>query len=75
MAEVELKYDEHALKILKAELAQRNTYMWRQADNTLINVKEMSNTHLKNTIRKLEECLEEQRIIMENYVDAMDYYD
>ena len=75
MAEVELEYDEHALRVLKAELAQRNTYMWRQADNTLINVKDMSDTHLRNTIRKLEDYLHEREIVLGNYVDAMDYYD
>ena len=75
MLEVELKYDEHALKILKEELSRRTIYKWKKADGTFINVKDMSDTHLKNTIKKLEECLEEQRIVMENYADAMDYYD
>ena len=75
MKEVELKYDEHALKILKEELSRRTTYKWKTADGTLIDVKDMSDTHLKNTIKKLENYLSEQRIVMENYVDAMDYYD
>ena len=75
MAEVELKYDEHALKILKEELSRRTAYKWKTADGTLIDVKDMSDTHLRNTIKKLKNYLSEQRIVMENYVDAMDYYD
>ena len=73
MAEVELEYNEYALRVLKAEVARRNTYMWRQADNTLINVKNMSDEHLRNTIRKLQEYLDEKEILEGHYFDAYKY--
>lgn len=70
--EVELQYDEQALHILKEELRKRMTYKWKTKDG-YIDVKEMSNEHLINSINKLEKHLDEVNIVLENCIDAFDY--
>lgn len=70
--EVELQYDEYALHILKEELRKRTTYKWKTKDG-YIDVKEMSNEHLINSINKLEKHLYEVNIVLENCIDAFDY--
>ena len=70
--EVELQYNEQALYILKEELRKRTTYKWKTKDG-YIDVKEMSNEHLINSINKLEKHLNEVNIYLEKCIDAFDY--
>lgn len=69
MADIILQADELALHILREELNRRNTYKWKTASGEVINVKDMTTTHLKNAIRKLENHLSEQEILR----DLCDY--
>lgn len=71
MADIILQADELALRILSEELNRRNTYKWKTASGEVINVKDMTITHLKNAIRKLKNRLSEQRILREAYCDYM----
>ena len=70
-----LDYDEFALGILEEELASRYDYYWKDKNGTIINVKEIPIAYLKNIIAKLKDKFSERKIIEENYVDALDYYD
>ena len=74
MADIILQADELALHILSEELNRRNTYKWKTANGEVINVKDMTTTHLKNTIRKLKDYLSEQEILREAYCDYMSEY-
>ena len=69
-----LGYDEFARHVLREELHRRNTYKWKTASGEVINVKDMTTAHLKNTVRKLEDYLSEQEIIMNAYCDYTNGY-
>lgn len=71
MADIALQADEFALHILSEELNRRNTYKWKTASGEVIDVKDMTTTHLKNAIRKLKDHLSEQEILREAYCDYM----
>lgn len=64
-----------ALRILEQEQERRNSYYWTTAKGEQINVRDMSDTHLKNTINYLKEYLTEREIVMENIGVIEDYYD
>ena len=70
-----LSYDEEALHVLRQELAHRFNYMWRCANGSAVNVKDMTTSHLVHAINMLETYLAQQAVIRENCVDALDYYD
>lgn len=74
MADIILQADELALHILSEELNRRNVYKWKTASGELINVKDMTTTHLENAIRKLKSHLWEQERLREAYVDYMSEY-
>ena len=74
MADIILQTDEFALHVLREELHRRNTYKWKTASGEVINVKDMTTAHLKNTVRKLEDYLSEQEIIMNAYCDYTNGY-
>ena len=63
-----------ALYFLNKEKERREEYFWKTKSGELINIKDMSDTHLNNTIKLLEKHLEEYHIVMDN-LDAIDYYD
>lgn len=73
MADITLGCDREALFILEGELRRRNTYFWKTATGELIRVKDMSDSHLKNTIRKLENYIAEQEIFKDCYGDVFPY--
>ena len=77
MAKVVLTWEEPraSLAKLKEELASRDEYYWRTKDGTEVKLSEMSTSHLLNTINLLKNRIHEEEIVMENYVDALDYYD
>lgn len=70
-----LDYDDFALHALRQELAKRMNYMWKCKNGSLVNVKDMTTSHLVHAINMLEEYLAQKAVVMENCVDAMDYYD
>lgn len=70
-----LNYDEEALHVLRQELANRFNYMWRCANGSAVNVKDMTTSHLVHAINMLEEYLAQKAVIRENCADATDYYD
>ena len=70
-----LGYDELALRVLEHELSGRVNYQWKCANGSVVDVKDMSVTHLKNAIKMLKEYLAEREIVRESYVDANDWYD
>lgn len=72
-----LDHDEFAVFVMEEELKSRHpkNYQWKTKDGTVVNVKDMSDSHLRNAIRMLKNFLYEQKIVQENYVDALDYYD
>ena len=72
-----LGHDEFALAILREELERRNpkNYQWRTKDGTVLDVKDMTDSHLQNSINMLEKYLHEREIFLENWIDATDYYD
>lgn len=57
MKEVILTIDDldKALIVFKKELENRKIYKWKMKNGNLIDVKDMSDTHLQNTISLLEE--------------------
>ena len=75
MKDIILQPDEQALHVLRSELAKRINYQWRCKNGSVVNVRDMTISHLINTIGMLEKYLEEKKVVMENYVDALDYYD
>ncbi len=74
MADIILQPDELALHILSEELNRRNVYKWKTASGELINVKDMTTTHLENVIRKLKNHLWEQERLREAYADYLSEY-
>ena len=77
MKDVILEHDRFALAILKEELESRNpkNYQWKIKSGAVLNVKDMTDSHLRNAINMLERYLHEQEIINECWVDATNYYD
>ena len=77
MGKVVLTWKEPRVSLakLKEELASRDEYYWRTKDGTEVKLSEMSTSHLLNTINLLKNRIHEEEIVMENYVDALDYYD
>ena len=63
-----------ALKFLYRELERRTDYYWTTSSGEEIKLQDMTLMHLKNTIKYLEKYTEERRIVLEN-MDALDYYD
>ena len=63
-----------ALKYLYRELERRTDYYWTTAKGDEIKLEDMTLSHLQNTIKYLENYTEERRIVLEN-MDALDYYD
>ena len=74
MADIILQADELALHILCEELNRRNVYKWKTASGEVINVKDMTTTHLENAIRKLKSYLSEQERLREAYADYLSEY-
>ena len=64
-----------ALRMLEQEQERRNSYYWTTSKGEEINIKDMSDTHLKNTIKYLKNYLEEREIVLENIGVLEDYYD
>ena len=77
MKDVILDHDEFALVVLKEELERRNpkNYQWKTKSGNIVNVKDMTDSHLRNTVNLLENYLHEKEIINECWIDATDYYD
>ena len=77
MKDVVLKWDQFALNVLKKELERRNpkNYQWKTRNGTILDVKDMKDSHLKNVINILVKDLNNREILLENWVDATDYYD
>ena len=75
MQDIILQYDEQALHVLRSELARRINYKWKCMNGSIVDVKDMTTSHLINAIDKLENYMKEKEIIQENFVDTMDYYD
>ena len=64
-----------ALRILELEQERRDSYYWTTSKGKEINVKDMSDTHLKNTINYLRNYIAEEEIVLENIGVIEDYYD
>lgn len=75
MQDIILQYDEQALHVLRSELARRINYKWKCMNGSIVNVKDMTTSHLINAVSKLENYIKEKEIEQENFVDATDYYD
>lgn len=57
-----------ALYYLKKELERRTNIMWKTKNGEEINIREMSDTHLENTIGLLERQVELNEISADYYV-------
>lgn len=66
-----LDYDEFALHVLKQELANRFNYLWKCKNGSVVNVKDMTTSHLTHAVNMLEEYLEQKEIIQENYLNEV----
>lgn len=66
---------EYALRMLEQEQERRNSFYWTTSDGKEINIQDMSDTHLKNTIKYLKRYLTEREIVMDNIGVLEDYYD
>lgn len=64
-----------ALRILEQERERRDSYYWTTAKGEEINVRDMSDNHLKNTINYLRNYIAEEEIVLENIAVLEDYYD
>lgn len=51
------------LEVLKEELSSRHNYIWTMKDGTNINIKEMTDSHLENTINLIQERIQLRQII------------
>jgi hypothetical protein len=70
-----LDYDEFALHVLKQELAKRFSYKWKCKNGSLVNVEDMTDSHLEHAINILEDYLARQEVEREAYADYYDRYD
>lgn len=61
---LDINRPDEALYYLKRELDNRMESFWRKKDGELINIKDMSLTHLMNTINLLEEQIEERECLI-----------
>lgn len=71
MQDIILQPDEQALHVLRSELAKRINYQWRCKNGSVVDVKDMTTSHLVNAINMLEGYLEEKKVVEENYLDAV----
>lgn len=71
MKDIILQPDEQALHVLRSELAKRINYQWRCKNGSVVDVKDMTTSHLVNAINMLEDYLEEKKVVEENYLDAV----
>ena len=71
MKDIILQPDEQALHVLRSELAKRINYQWRCKNGSVVDVKDMTTSHLVNAINMLEGYLEEKKVVEENYLDAV----
>lgn len=55
----------NALSYLYNELNKRTTFLWRMQNGQLIDIKDMTNEHLLNTIRRLEKKKAEEEFANE----------
>ena len=65
----------YALRMLEQEQERRDSFYWTTSDGKEINIQDMSDTHLKNTIKYLKRYLTEMEIVMDNIGVLEDYYD
>ena len=61
---------ELALRVLSYEKLRRSEFFWKKADGTTVNVKDMDDHHLDNTIRMLRLHIENKNLAMESAWDA-----
>lgn len=66
-----LQPDEQALYVLRSELAKRINYQWRCKNGSVVDVKDMTTSHLVHAINMLEDYLKEKKVVEENYLDAV----
>lgn len=66
---------EYALRMLEQEQERRDSFYWTTSEGKEINIQDMSDTHLKNTIKYLKRYLTEREIVMDNIGVLEDYYD
>ena len=71
MKDIILQPDEQALHVLRSELAKRVNYQWRCKNGSVVDVKDMTTSHLVNVIRMLEDYLEEKKVVEENYLNEV----
>lgn len=69
-----LQADELALKVMEKELFERYNYKWKTASGEILNVKDMTDSHLRNTINKLKRYLYEREIVLENYSGDFEWW-
>lgn len=62
--------NDNALFYLYKELNKRTTFLWRMQNGQLINIKDMTDEHLLNTIKHLEKKQKQK----EKYFEAISSY-